>query len=70
MNDSCLSRYDSDLDRWIIAAVQSGAKDFWQLISLLPGVYPTVAREAVDRLVIETRIPADVVAESPPPHLN
>ena len=67
MNDSCLARYDSDLDRWIIAAAQSGVKDFWQLISVLPGVYPTVAREAVDRLVIELKIPANVVAESPPP---
>ena len=67
MNHSHSSQYNSDLDRWIITAVQSGAKDFWQLISALPGVYPTVARETTSRLIGESRIPAYVVTERPTP---
>ena len=67
MNHSCLSQYNSDLDRWIINAVESGVKDFWQLTSALPGVYPTVAREAVDRLVMESSIPRYVTVEKPSP---
>ena len=67
MNESCLSRYNSDLDHWIIDAVESGVKDFWQLTSALPGVYPTVAREALDRLFMESIVPRHVTVESPPP---
>ena len=70
VGQSCLSQYNIDLERWIIAAVQSGVKDFWQLVSVLPGVYPTVAREAMARLVGESRIPAYVLAETPPPVSN
>ena len=63
MNHSPKSQFDADLDSWIVAAVQSGVADFWQLVAMLPGVYPTVAREAVKRLVRDSRIPANVLAE-------
>ncbi len=65
-----LSQYNRDIDRWIVDAVRSGVKDFWQLVSALPGVYPTVVREAVDRLVEESRIPRTVGVERPTEALN
>ena len=67
MDNEHLSQYNCELEAWITSAVRSGAKDFWQLVSALPGVYPTVVREAVDRLVNEGRIPSEVAAEQPRP---
>ncbi len=67
MNNSYITQFVDDLDGWIVAAAQSGVRDFWQLVSLLPGVYPTVAREAVYRLIAESRIPEYVAVEQPPP---
>ena len=64
MNHSQTSHFDNQLEDWIISAVQSGVQDFWQLVSTLPGVYPTMAREAVGRLVTDSRIPASVSVES------
>ena len=65
MNHSPESRFDADLDGWIAAAVRSGVADFWQLVSMLPGVYPTVARDAVERMVKDSRIPANALVEAP-----
>ena len=67
MDQSNLPQYNSELERWIVAAVRSGAKDFWQLVSVLPGVYPTVVREAVDRLTSQSRIPENMKVERPKP---
>ena len=61
-----LSKYNSELDTWIVAAVRSGVKDFWGLVSALPGVYPTVVQEAVDRLIEQSRIPKIVGVERLP----
>lgn len=58
-------QYNRDLDRWIVAAVHSGVESFWQLVSALPGVYPTVVRKAARRLVEESRIPSYVMVEDP-----
>lgn len=60
-----LSDYNCEIDGWIVDAVQSGMKDFWQLVSALPGVYPTDVREAVGRLTEDCRIPAAVGEEQP-----
>lgn len=65
MGHNKLSRYNSEIDAWVVAAVRSGVKDFWQLVSALPGVYPTDVREAVDRLTKECRIPGKVGEEQP-----
>ena len=64
MNHSFESQFDDDLDGWIVAAMRSGVADFWQLVAMLPGVYPTVARDAVERLVNDSRIPANVFVEA------
>ena len=65
MDHSNTSQYNSNLERWIISAVDSGVGNFWQLVSALPGVYPTVVREAAGRLVDESQIPMHVMAEEP-----
>ena len=61
------SQYNSNLERWIASAVDSGVGNFWQLVSALPGVYPTVVREAASRLVDESRIPTYIMVEEPNP---
>ena len=55
--------YERDIDQWIIGAYQTGAQDFWQLVSMLPAVYPTVVRQAVERLIAASAIPADLAVE-------
>ena len=52
-----LAVYEQDIDRWIIGAWRAGAQDFWDLVSQLPAVYPTVVRQALDRLVEASRVP-------------
>ena len=61
-----MSKYNNELDGWIVAAVQSGVTDFWQLVSALPGVYPTVVKDAVERLIEQSRIPKIVGVEQCP----
>ena len=55
--------YESNLDRSIVNAVRSDAHDLWHLISILPGYYPTVVRDAVVRLVGNGIIPSDIACE-------
>ena len=55
--------YQRDIDQWIIAAYRAGAQDFWRLVSMLPAVYPTVVRQAVERLIAMSVIPADLAVE-------
>ena len=57
--------YQRDIDQWIIGTYRAGAQDFWHLVSMLPAVYPTIAREAVERLVAASVIPADLAIERP-----
>ena len=55
--------YERDVDQWILGAYRTGAQDFWQLVSMLPAVYPTVVRQAVERLIAASVIPADLAVE-------
>ena len=55
--------YERDVDQWILGAYRTGAQDFWQLVSMLPAVYPTVVRQAVERLIAASVIPADLAIE-------
>ena len=55
--------HQRDIDQWIIGAYRAGAQDFWRLVSLLPAVYPTVVRQAVERLIAMSVIPADLAVE-------
>ena len=60
-----MTTYQRDIDRWIIGAYRAGAQDFWHLVSLLPAVYPTVVRQAVERLIAASSIPAHLAVERP-----
>ena len=62
---SLSSSYDSYLDRSIVNAVREGAHDLWHLISVLPGFYPTLVREAVARLIRNSVIPEGISDEAP-----
>ena len=55
---------DSYLDCSIVNAVREGADDLWNLISVLPGFYPTVVREAVARLISNSVIPEGIRDEA------
>lgn len=46
-----MSRFDRDLERWVLAALAAGAGSFDELLPRLPGVYPSDARAALDRLL-------------------
>ena len=59
------SSYDGYLDRCIVNAVREGARDLWHLISVLPGFYPTLVREAVARLIGNSVIPEGIRDEAP-----
>lgn len=63
--DQCTAEYEREVDRWIVEASQAGAADFWSLVSLLPGVYPTDVRRAVNRLVMESQVPPGLAFELP-----
>ena len=60
-----MTTYEHDIDRWIISACRAGAQDFWHLVSMLPAVYPTVVRQAVERLIAASSIGAHLAVERP-----
>ena len=62
-NNALSTSYESILDHCIVSAVRRGAHDLWDLISILPGYYPTIVREAVVRLVGDAVIPSDIAGE-------
>lgn len=51
-----MTAYDEDVDTWTLAAVCAGPTSFDDLVCHLPGVYPTDARAALDRLLQARRI--------------
>ena len=61
-----VTSYQRDVDQWIIEAHEAGAKDFWHLVSLLPGVFPTDVRKALERLVPASMVPEHLAIEVPP----
>ena len=60
-----LTTYRRDIDRWILAAERAGARDFWHLVSLLPGVFPTDVRQAAERLIKTSRVRQRLAVETP-----
>ena len=59
------SSYQLEVERWILEAHQAGAQDFWHLVSLLPGVFPTDVRHAVARLLEASKVPPHLAVELP-----
>ncbi len=62
-NAELLSIYQSNLDRSIVSAVRGDVHTLWHLISILPGYYPTVVRDAVARLIGNSMIPPGIADE-------
>ena len=62
-DDPAGAEYERAVDRWIVAASLAGAEDFWRLVSLLPGVYPTDVRRAVNRLAMKSMVPPNLAFE-------
>ena len=65
ITDRSMATYEHDIDRWIIGACRAGAQDFWDLVSLLPAVYPTIVQQAVERLIASSSVPAYLAVERP-----
>jgi hypothetical protein len=56
--------YTSLVDRWVLEAIAHDITRFDQLITTLPGVYPTTALDALQRLVSTGRVPDWILAEA------
>ena len=65
VTDQSVATHEHNIDQWIIGAYRAGAQDFWHLVSLLPAVYPTVVRQAVERLIASSSVPAYLAVERP-----
>ena len=58
------AEYRRVLEDWILCALNEGAKDFWDLVRMLPGAFPTDVREALDGLVAQRKAPCDLLLEA------
>ena len=65
VTDQSLATYEQNIDRWIIGAYRAGVQDFWHLVSLLPAVYPTFVRQALERLIASSSVPQYITVERP-----
>jgi hypothetical protein len=48
---SAADRFNETVDCWVLHAVEDGVSGFGALVCALPGVYPSVVRDAIRRLV-------------------
>lgn len=48
--------YEELVDRWVYGAVTRGVTTFNSLVAALPGVYPTVVRDSLQRLIATGRL--------------
>lgn len=55
--------FENYVDAWVLDAIASGVNTFNQLVALLPGVYPSVALNSLQRLASTQRISAKVLAD-------
>jgi hypothetical protein len=54
--------FDQQVDAWTANAVRTGLSTFAELLAQLPGVYPSAALQALDRIQRDARIDASRVA--------
>jgi hypothetical protein len=52
--------FDMQVEVWVAQALETGAPSFPEFLAQLPGVYPTVAIDALDRMQRSGRVPADL----------
>ena len=53
--------FNCRVETWISAALNAGATDFAGILAALPGVYPTVALDAIERLGATQHLPTETV---------
>lgn len=58
------SSYDALVDRWLVHAIEGGAKRFGDILAALPGVYPPVALESLRRLTLKGQLPERILSEA------
>ena len=51
-----LALYEAFVDQEVLAAINHGASEFWDLVKALPGIYPTEVRNALGRLRLPDRV--------------
>lgn len=54
--------FEDAVDSWVLEAITCGVCTFDQLVVSLPGVYPSVALNSLQRLVSAKKIPTEVLA--------
>jgi hypothetical protein len=59
--------FEDHVDGWVLDALTSGVSTFNQMLALLPGVYPSVALNSLQRLASTHQISAKVLADFAPP---
>lgn len=52
-----------ELEGWILCALNEGVQDFWELVCMLPGAFPTDVRAALNSLVAQCTVPYDLTRE-------
>ncbi|MBD2018547.1 hypothetical protein H6F96_31910 [Microcoleus sp. FACHB-53] len=55
--------FEDSVDSWVLDALASGVTTFEQLLTLLPGVYPSIALSSLQRLASAQRISTEVMKE-------
>ena len=53
-----------EMEQWITCAARRGAQDFWHLVDMLPGAFPTDVRQTLDGLVARSVVPEHLTIES------
>jgi hypothetical protein len=56
--------FEDSVDDWVLEALARGVRAFDQLVTSLPGVYPSVALKSLQRLVSAKKIPTRVLANA------
>jgi hypothetical protein len=55
--------FEDSVDHWVLDAITSGVTTFEQLVTSLPGVYPSIALNSLRRLASAQRILTEVMEE-------
>lgn len=56
--------FEDSVDGWVLEALACGVRTFDQLVTSLPGVYPSFALNSLQRLVSAKKIPTEVLANA------
>lgn len=63
INQTETQMFEDAVDGWVLEAIACGIQTFDQLIASLPGVYPSVALNSLQRLTFTQRISTELLAQ-------